>query len=612
MPPEDPKSGEKYTPIHPGMPPTEPFTPRHPIRPLGGDVKEVDPALPSEDPFGELALADRVKLSRRGPMVPTLRELRETERDALADPRLRRQLLPDDFDPLLPPSSPPEPHSPVLPDPFAFFGLPRPGLLRDNSTLETRFLSADAPGSVKPGTRFVIGAQLLVQALGDAVRLRPFEIPRTGRAVALDLHVGGSARLVSESTSSLHLLPGQDSDPARFELQATSAGKISVRLRAFALPAEFLGQITLTIDVDERADGAQRTVQSAAIDSGGFAARAATLEIDVDASQRLLTFTLRGPGTIGMHRAATLELAESRAEAALGLQRKLDTVAKGTPFSSMAVERLLAGTGADLWKNMLPDSIKALLVDNLPAIDSLMIVGDNDPLPWEMLFPSRAVGFLSDRLLVTRWEFGGSRQLRLGAGFPRYVLPGSDKAPPAARAEIDLVEQLVGTGKRISALDELLRELDRAEFGLLHFAAHNVAEHDLPATTWLKLDLPFQQAMLGADCDGLFQRAAPLVFMNACNSSATDLMWVGATGWAGRFLAAGAGAFVGSLWQVRDGQAKAFAACFYAHLTHGGTLGEAFAKARQAVGKEGDPTRLGYTLFGHPAATISLTREQMP
>jgi CHAT domain-containing protein len=190
----------------------------------------------------------------------------------------------------------------------------------------------------------------------------------------------------------------------------------------------------------------------------------------------------------------------------------------------------------------------------------------------------------------------------------RYVLPAS--APPAAFAEVDRLKGILGAGRTISTLDGLLDEMDSAAFGILHFAAHNVGAGSDPASAYVKLDKPFLQAMLGTDRPGLFQDASPLVFMNACNSGAASPMWVGSTGWAGRFLSAGAGAFVGSLWQVRDKPAKDFAECFYDKLQAGEALGAAFQAARLAVFKPGDPTRLGYILFGHTAATLARkTRE---
>jgi CHAT domain-containing protein len=77
------------------------------------------------------------------------------------------------------------------------------------------------------------------------------------------------------------------------------------------------------------------------------------------------------------------------------------------------------------------------------------------------------------------------------------------------------------------------------------------------------------------------------------------------TGWAERFVAAGAGAFIGSLWEVRDTRAAIFAREFYASLVGGVSLGEAVANGREAIKNEaGDPTWLSYAVYGDSAATI--------
>ncbi len=77
-------------------------------------------------------------------------------------------------------------------------------------------------------------------------------------------------------------------------------------------------------------------------------------------------------------------------------------------------------------------------------------------------------------------------------------------------------------------------------------------------------------------------------------------------GWAKQFMGAGAGAFVGSLWDIRSSSAQAFAEAFYhALIADHATLGEASLKARQAIRDEtGDPTWLAYSIYGNPSATI--------
>jgi CHAT domain-containing protein len=87
--------------------------------------------------------------------------------------------------------------------------------------------------------------------------------------------------------------------------------------------------------------------------------------------------------------------------------------------------------------------------------------------------------------------------------------------------------------------------------------------------------------------------------MNACRSAGSGERYTELTSWASRFIKAGAGAFVGSLWEVRDGVAREFAQEFYDSLTKPRpdgtrcTLAEALQTARQAArGDPSDPTWL--------------------
>ena len=72
------------------------------------------------------------------------------------------------------------------------------------------------------------------------------------------------------------------------------------------------------------------------------------------------------------------------------------------------------------------------------------------------------------------------------------------------------------------------------------------------------------------------------------------------------FLRAGAGAFIGSLWAVRDGSAFRFATNFYEQLKSGRTLGEAVNAGRQAVLSRGqDPAWLAYSVYGDPNSRMA-------
>ena len=74
-------------------------------------------------------------------------------------------------------------------------------------------------------------------------------------------------------------------------------------------------------------------------------------------------------------------------------------------------------------------------------------------------------------------------------------------------------------------------------------------------------------------------------------------------GWAEQFMAAGAGAFIGTMWAVRSESAAVFAETFYGALADGSRLGQACQRARQEIsGDPVDPTWLAYSVFGDPAA----------
>jgi CHAT domain-containing protein len=72
-------------------------------------------------------------------------------------------------------------------------------------------------------------------------------------------------------------------------------------------------------------------------------------------------------------------------------------------------------------------------------------------------------------------------------------------------------------------------------------------------------------------------------------------------------LDAGAGAFIGPLWEVTDTSASIYAQQFYQAALAGQTLREAARQARDAIrDNPGDPTWLAYTLYADPAAIVSM------
>jgi CHAT domain-containing protein len=241
----------------------------------------------------------------------------------------------------------------------------------------------------------------------------------------------------------------------------------------------------------------------------------------------------------------------------------------------------------------------------------LTILSKEDPIPWELLFPTRGSenrGFLVEWCEVVRWQTGEGRRApkaRLPFTSNAFVLPTD--APPAAASEVAALRSLdarLADARTLTSAEDFLEAIEAANFDALHFASHNGFDGSSSAVLigGQKLKTVLLQT---AEDDRTLEARSPLVFMNACRSANQAPIYSEISGWAQSFLGAGAGAFVGSLWLVRDSSAKAFAEAFYEVLVKGGTLGSSMKAARnETKSDQGDPTWLAYTAYGDPAAVI--------
>lgn len=83
------------------------------------------------------------------------------------------------------------------------------------------------------------------------------------------------------------------------------------------------------------------------------------------------------------------------------------------------------------------------------------------------------------------------------------------------------------------------------------------------------------------------------IFARPCGQIAND-----------RLISSGAGLFIGPLWEVGDATAYAFSLTFYTALLRGATIAQATRQGRTAARRQGDPTWLAYSVYGHPNATV--------
>jgi hypothetical protein len=268
--------------------------------------------------------------------------------------------------------------------------------------------------------------------------------------------------------------------------------------------------------------------------------------------------------------------------------------------------------GIGLWTDLVPEAIREDFWRMRDDISAFSIAGDNDVVPWELLYPVMAGhqhdGFLVEQFPVMRRVFGGNRADHIRLHGVHYVVPPN--SPSNAMAEVTRVQRHVSDtdldGRQvITALADLADILDTGDFGILHFACHNNFRSDGSGSTVTMDGGKFEPTHLNA-ARALRTLGAnrPLIFFNACQSAGEIMDYTRLTGWATDFMAAGAGAFLGTLWAVRDGGAAAFADSFYELFVHDHKrLGESVQLARQSITSEDDPTWLAYTAYGDPSAT---------
>jgi multiple sugar transport system ATP-binding protein len=277
-------------------------------------------------------------------------------------------------------------------------------------------------------------------------------------------------------------------------------------------------------------------------------------------------------------------------------------------LSEFAQGEWLKGMGATLYKSLVPSELKQALWENRNNIKYLNILSRAEPMPWELLYISNPAGtaggeFIADAATVTRWRYGPPAGRQISKKNPYFVLPNG--SPTKAQEEVTYARKKLGVGNIVDQLDDLLLLLIAGQFSLLHFASHNVAN---PTTTG-GLYIPFGSskfdiAFMGAWSKNQFRSQHPLVFMNSCTSGGAVPLYTDMAGWAEKFLEAGCGAFIGSLWEIRDASALTFAEHFYDEFTGGKNLGESIRAARSVL-KRSDPTYLAYTLYGNPLAKFS-------
>jgi hypothetical protein len=346
---------------------------------------------------------------------------------------------------------------------------------------------------------------------------------------------------------------------------------------------------------------------------------------------KTLSYTLNSPG--GDYNFLQLGSMTLQASPREVLQRTFDRLStwarlssdKRTSEQTQQAMREVADIGSNLYDELLPDAFK----EEYGTLREKYLGGNlwltsNEPwIPWEIVRPvaydRRGASLYSDAPLcqsfrLARWVAGAAAPARLGLRRAMLVRPPANLK--AAGIESDyfagLPEVVAGlaVADSVETVGETLAAFSAGQTQLYHFACHGHFDLADPNESRLKLADGFlMPSQLADDRKSGLLRARPLVFVNACHAGERGFGLTRLGGWADRFIAAGASAFIGSLWEIDDALAARFAVEFYnrffglaGHVRQ--PLGQAFREARLVL-KDLDPanpTWLAYVLYGNPRA----------
>ncbi len=466
---------------------------------------------------------------------------------------------------------------------------------------ENRYLHATGPTSIQVNHEFNISARIGIKSEGkNSTPLGRMEIPTEGLPISLRavIKTSNTLKFLGDDEFEVTVKPRESTEEVQFRFIALARGLATITIRAY-IGQTYRGETSLDFDITDINTAPEQNIESS-ISFRKISHRDITLEIEYNAATSAYRFGLRGPAPIGnnIYR-KSLDISPSAFSTPI-LNQLNELTRNRIKQSVIGINADLQGIGSEIWRRLLPTDLQIKLIECWKDIDRITFLSDEDPIPWELMWCAEKSQFIADAWNLNRWCYGNATSERIGLGSTVYVLPQG--APPAAAKEVQEIQKFYPSAKIWKTVTQLLSGLQNEEIGILHIASHNIIKYNSPLASHITLDENFKQSMLSSIRHDSI-KTSPLVFLNACSSAAAVQQWVGSAGWASRFLAIGAGAFIGSLWEIRDNSASKFSMAFYEYAHQGFTLGMAFNKARSEIDKE-DPTRLAYTFFGDPDATI--------
>ena len=181
-----------------------------------------------------------------------------------------------------------------------------------------------------------------------------------------------------------------------FELRADAPGPRSVSITAW-LGGSYLGELLVEITAErDRPPGPHRDVLAEITTDPTEGA--VSLVVRYDPLQNAYRFEFRdedNPDEV------TSNLAYDPGPRVERLVADLDELAKGrSGYSAAQARDYLVNSGARLWRELVPEPLRAQFWDRQQRIRQLTILADKDAVPWELLYP-RILATTRDSLSIS-------------------------------------------------------------------------------------------------------------------------------------------------------------------------------------------------------------------
>jgi Uncharacterized protein conserved in bacteria len=480
----------------------------------------------------------------------------------------------------------------------------------------TRYLTAEFPNEV--ALEETVSLLVSISGIAGSQGAQPFVLP-TGTKIDIVIHPIKGFAIDGASLLSMQVTAAETM-PLLFKVRGTALGPGQLRVMAFR-DGQALAVVELRPTVVAAATG---TSPPRAL-TGELApahARGPDLMLMIRETQvggkAAFTLELEAPYLNPSHNFTPFGPVVLETEP-LGYFSEFFADIEGYDLSTIENQQIAAeqlkAKGANLFQRLFPKDLQTLLWE-LRDSNLVIHLQSNEPwIPWELC---RLVGeengdpvdgpFLCEAFAITRWQPGISTKPSLSASKIALVVP-ADSGLALAATERDAILALADEHRSVERIDANFLALQRAfkagVYDAWHFTGHGADTSADPNKAMILLERG--QLFTADNLAGEVRRLGktrPLVFLNACQTGRGGLSLTGMGGWARQFLAADAGAFIGTYWSVTDQSACDFAQALYAQLLAGEPVGKAMQAARGTIRNSGDLTWLAYTAFADPLATV--------